>query len=122
MPAAPVETPAELALPGGPLRFTLRRTPRARGLRVTIHPERGIVVSVPPPTRRGWAHPEGHIERFLRERERWIRRHATRLTAERTARESRPELGAGRAIPFHGVPHLVRVHVVDLARRSRVAR
>ena len=119
---APVETPAELALPGGPLRYTLRRTPRARGLRVTIHPERGIVVSVPPPT----ADAAGRIPRAMSSgssatRERWIRRRTISSTASRPTVASRAGAGAGRAIPF-SVPHLVRVHVVDLARRSRVVR
>jgi len=41
------EVPARLQLPGGPLEYTLRRSPRSRGLRVVIHPERGVVVTVP---------------------------------------------------------------------------
>ena len=36
-------------LPGGPIAYTLRRSPRSRGLRVVIHPDRGMVVTVPPP-------------------------------------------------------------------------
>ena len=32
------ETPAVVRLPGGPLAYTLRRSPRSRGLRVVIHP------------------------------------------------------------------------------------
>src|SRR5262245_29064297 len=54
----------------GPLpEYTLRRSPRSRHLRVTIDPVAGLIVTVPPATRRGWAYPEPTIEQFLRERE-----------------------------------------------------
>ena len=52
------ETDAVAQLPGGPIAYTLRRSPRSRGLRVVIHPDRGMVVTVPLATRRGWANPE----------------------------------------------------------------
>src|SRR4029077_10938726 len=59
------ETDAVAKLPGGPIAYTLRRSPRSRGLRVVIHPDRGMVVTVPLATRRGWANPEGRIREFL---------------------------------------------------------
>ena len=42
-----IETDAVARLPGGPIAYTLRRSPRSRGLRVVIHPDRGMVVTVP---------------------------------------------------------------------------
>jgi predicted metal-dependent hydrolase len=114
-------TTRELALTDGPLRYTLRRTARARGLRVTIHPERGVIVSVPPPGRRGWAAPEAEIDRFLRARETWIRRHLGRVEATRKALIERPELGLGRRIPFRGTPHDVRfIAASPTLRRTQV--
>ena len=53
----------------GPLPpYTLRRSPRSRRLRVTIDPALGVVVTVPPATRRGWAHPEADVEPISLER------------------------------------------------------
>jgi predicted metal-dependent hydrolase len=109
MPMPVTETVRELALPGGPLRYLLRRTARARTLRVTIHPERGVVVSIPPASRRGWARPDEHVERFLADRERWIRDHLARQALARRALAARPSLGEGRAIPFLGLEHVVRI-------------
>ena len=85
------ETAAVAMLVGGPLAYTLRRSPRSRGLRVVIHPDRGVVVTVPARGRRGWADPERHVTSFLAEREPWLRRHLARQAA--TGRSSR--LGAG---------------------------
>ena len=51
---AVTETPAVARLPGGPLPYTLRRSPRSRGLRVVIHPVRGVVVTVPAAGRRSF--------------------------------------------------------------------
>jgi predicted metal-dependent hydrolase len=115
-----VETVERAELPGGRLIYTLRRSPRSRGLRVTIHPERGVVVSVPLATRRGWANPVPHAEAFLRAREAWIRGHLDDQTARRAQIDQRPALGAGRAIPFHGIAHIVRIHPAPGQRRSRV--
>jgi predicted metal-dependent hydrolase len=90
---------------------------------VTIHPERGVVVSIPMASRRGWARAESHVERFLAERERWIWRHLARHAAARDAHASRQALGAGRSIPYLGTDHLVRFAPTDeRRRRSRVRR
>jgi predicted metal-dependent hydrolase len=122
MPSAPVESSVVTQLAGGPLAYVLRRTPRSRGMRLTIHPSRGVVVSVPPATRRGWAHPESHVEAFLRDREPWIRRHLARQAAERRALAERPELGEGRLLRYRGVPHEVVVTAAAPGvRRSRVS-
>lgn len=118
-----VEAEALVELPGGRLHYTLRRSPRSRGLRVTVHPERGVVVSVPLATRRGWTRPERLVESFLREREPWLRRHLARQADARHALAARPPLDAGRPVPFRGEPHRVRLTTAPAGvRRSRVAR
>ena len=64
--AGAVETDAVARLPGGDLRYVLRRSPRSHRLRVTIQPERGVVVVDPPRGRRGWARPEPIVRRSSR--------------------------------------------------------
>ena len=126
MPRAPrhaevVATTREVTLTDGPLRYTLRRTSRARGMRITIHPERGVVVSVPLAGRRGWTAPEPEVERFLRSRETWIRRHLGRAEMRRQALTDRPELGAGRQVFYLGTPHEVRfIAASPTLRRTQV--
>jgi hypothetical protein len=121
--AGVLETAVVARLPGGDLAYTLRRSARARRLRVTIHPARGVVVTVPPQSRRGWAYPEPLVTGFLAEREPWVRRHLARQAATRDRLEGRPPLEDGRVIPYLGLPHHVRV--VDGppgTRRGRVSR
>jgi predicted metal-dependent hydrolase len=107
----------------GPLpTYTLRRSPRSRRLRLTIDPAQGLVVTVPPASRRGWAHPESTIEQFLREREAWVRRHLERHTRERAELVARGGLRDGGSIRYRGELHRLRVVSADGARRSTVAR
>lgn len=109
------EALAHVDLPGGRLEYVVRRSPRSRALRITVHPGRGVIVSVPPATRRGWANAGPRIVAFLSEREPWIRRHLADQARRRRALAARPALGAGRSIPFGGRPHTVWVeHTADL--------
>lgn len=118
-----VETDAVVRLPGGDLPYVLRRTPRARRLRLTVHPRRGLVVSLPESARRGWAHPQTHVDEFLREREPWIRRHLARQAALRDHLDDRPGLEDGRLVPYRGELHRVRVAAAPAGiRASRVSR
>jgi predicted metal-dependent hydrolase len=103
--------------------YVLRRSPRSRGLRITIDPKRGLVVSVPPANRRGWAHPEPVIERFLVERDAWIRRHLDRLARQQAELAARGGLRDGASIRYRGELHLLRVvPAAPRSRRSSVAR
>ena len=103
--------------------YTLRRSPRARRLRVTIDPTLGIVVTVPPVTRRGWARPEPEIERFLHEREGWLRRHLDAHARQRAELIARGGLRDGARIRFRGELHALRIVSGQTpARRSRVSR
>jgi predicted metal-dependent hydrolase len=103
--------------------YTLRRSPRARRLRVTIDPTLGIVVTVPPATRRGWARPEPEIERFLREREGWLRRHLDAHARQRAELIARGGLRDGARIRFRGELHVLRIVAgPPTARPSTVSR
>jgi len=72
-----MEAPAIADLPGGRVQYTLRHSPQARSLRVVIHPERGVVVTVPA-RRSDRDGAERHAAEFLASREAWIRRHLAR--------------------------------------------
>jgi hypothetical protein len=102
--------------------YTLHRSPRSRRLRLTIDSSRGLVVTVPPVTRRGWAHPEPTIERFLVEVEAWIRRLLERHARERAELLARVGLRDGATIRYRGELHRLRIVDVPAARRSTVAR
>jgi predicted metal-dependent hydrolase len=118
-----VETPAVARLPGGPLPYTLRRSPRSRGLRVVIHPDRGVVVTVPAAGRRGWADPERHVGAFLAEREPWLRRHLATQARDRTVLAERGGLRDGATIRFRGDLHRLRLAPARPGiRRSTVER
>jgi predicted metal-dependent hydrolase len=117
------ETSAAIDLPGGRLAYTLRRNPRSRRMRVTIDPRRGVVVSLPPSGRRGWARPERLVEDFLRERESWIRRHLAASARQRAAVAARGGLGDGSVFRFRGNLHRLRIKVSTAhGTRSDVAR
>jgi predicted metal-dependent hydrolase len=103
------ETAATLHLPCGPLDYTLRRSPRSRGLRVVIHPDRGVVVTVPSSGRRGWADPDRHIRPFLVEREPWLRRHLDQHARDRAELAARGGLRDGAEFRFRGELHRLRI-------------
>jgi predicted metal-dependent hydrolase len=103
--------------------YRLRRSPRSRGLRATIDDRDGLVVSVPPPTRRGWARPEPHVEAFLRERAGWVLRHLDRQIRERDAARARGGARDGGLVLYRGELHRVRVQTgAPAGRRSTVER
>lgn len=117
------ETPAVARLPGGSLAYTLRRSPRSRGLRVVIHPDRGVVVTVPAAGRRGWSDPERHITPFLAEREPWLRRHLERMARDRAVLVARGGLRDGASVRFRGDLHRLRLVPARAGlRRSSVER
>jgi predicted metal-dependent hydrolase len=116
-PVTVIETAATLHLPGGSIDYTLRRSPRSRGLRVVIHPDRGVIVTVPPVGRRGWSDPERHVRLFLVEREPWLRRHLDRHARERAELAARGGLRDGALVRFRGELHRLRVRAAEPARR-----
>jgi predicted metal-dependent hydrolase len=102
--------------------YRLRRSPRSRGLRVTIDARDGLTVSVPLATRRGWATPEPRVEAFLRERQAWVLRHLDHLQQERDEARARGGARDGGLVPYRGELHPVRVVLDAGLRRSIVER
>lgn len=102
--------------------YILRRSMRSRGMRVTIDPARGVVVSVPPASRRGWAAPEARIERFLQEREPWLRRHLERHARQHAEIAARGGLGDGATIRFRGELLRLRIGPARVGHRRSVVR
>jgi len=123
MPAPPDLEVRRTVLAAGVLEYRLRRSPRSRTLRVTIDPQHGVVVSVPLATRRGWAHPEREVEKFLADREPWVRRHLARLDARRATITARGGIADGAEFRYLGEMHRLRiVPAPPGTRRSSVAR
>ena len=120
--APTTEAPAVAPLSGGSLGYTLRHSPRARGLRVVIHPERGVIVTVPA-TRSGRADGERRAAEFLEQREPWVRRHLARHADVRAALAARGGARDGGSIRFEGSVVPIRVvPAVTGTRRSTVIR
>ena len=116
------EARTTIRLPGGPLDYTLRVSPRARRLRVLVDPRRGVVVTVPG-AGRTTTRPSPAVERFLVEREPWLRRHLERHAASRAAAVSGDGLADGSVVRFLGEPHSVRIATASAShRRSGVTR
>jgi predicted metal-dependent hydrolase len=105
-----------------PMPYVLRRSARSRRLRITIDPDLGLVVTIPPATRRGWARPERLIDDFLRDREPWVRRHLDRQAHERAELRARGGLRDGATIRYLGELHRLRIAPASGGRRSTVAR
>ena len=122
-PSEPVESTHVVLLGGATIDYLVRRTPRARGLRLTVDPRRGLVVTIPPATRHGWKRPDDRIEAFVRERQSWVLRHLGRLERERAEVLARGGLGDGGLIHYRGELHRIRVETgATDRRRSTVER
>ena len=117
------ETTARLNLPGGPLAYTVRHSPRARRLRIVVDPRRGVVVTVPAVRRGTGREMEAAVEGFLREREAWLRSHLARQASVQAAAVPAAELATGSILRFRGEPHRIRIEAGPPSlRRSTVSR
>ena len=115
----PAERSAVIELPDGPVTYRLRWSSRARSIRLTIHPDRGVVVTVP--ARVGVRDGERRATEFIGQRAAWVRRHLARHEAARAAIAARGGARDGGCIPFRGELHRVRVvPAVSGVRRSDV--
>lgn len=120
-PLPTTERPIRLQLPGGPVDAVLRSSGRARRVRLTVDPVRGLVLTVPASARDA----SGAMDvatAFAAEREPWIRRHLASVERARATAAARPPLGDGATILYRGEPHTVRVADAGPRRRSTVAR
>jgi len=110
-------TSSSIRLDGRVVDYRVRRNARSRGVRITIDPRLGLVVSVPPATRRGWARPEARIEAFLHERRSWVLRHLDGLARDRERVRALGGTRDGSVVLYRGLPH--RLRVTEGARRGR---
>ena len=117
-----VETLARARLPGGELAYTLRRSSRARRLRVTIDPRRGVIATVPG-IRTAELRARSLVEPFLAEREAWLWRHVARHAAAAAELAAAGPLRDGSFLRYRGERHRIRVVAgAPSSRRSHVER
>lgn len=121
-PPVATESSERVVLAGGSLDYTLRRSRRARRLRLVVDPRRGVVVTIPA-ARPGARDAAAHVEPFLREREGWLRGHLDRHARQRgSAPGAAPEaLVDGARLRYRGTAHRLRVEPASSGtRRSAV--
>ena len=116
--ATTTEWRASLRLGGGSLECTIRRSSRARLLRLTVDPKRTAVVTIPARAARSKGEAERLAETFVAERETWLRRHLERQARQKAELEAMGPLRDGGTLLFRGEPHRLRV-VAPIAGRSR---
>jgi len=117
---AAVESAVRVRLAGGDLDYTLRRSGRARRMRVTVDPRRGVIATVPG-ARTSEQRARALVEPFLAEREAWIREHLRRQAATATAASAAATpadaLVDGATLRYMGERH--RLRIVPAARGGR---
>ncbi len=92
--------PETIVLGGTPVTYTVRRSARARHMRITISPHNGLVVTLPARLKR-YINPE----EFLRDKEEWILRHLSRIPEGTASTTLKP----GSSIHFKGTEYRVNV-------------
>ena len=122
MTATTTEWRASLRLAGGALECTLRRSARARHLRLTVDPRHTAIVTIPTRAARNRGEAERLAESFVAEREAWLRRHLDRQTRQREELAALGPLRDGGLFRFRGEPHRLRVEAGDERRRTTVSR
>lgn len=121
---APITTEwrASLRLPGGRLECTIRRSTRARHLRLTVDPRHVAIVTVPSRAARTRGEAERLAESFVSEREAWLRRHLDRQARQREELAAMGPLRDGGLFRYRGETHRLRVVAQIGRRRTTVAR
>ncbi len=107
---------------GGRLECTIRRSSRARLVRLTIDPQHTAVVTIPSRAARGKGDAERLAESFVAERESWLRRHLERQARQRAALDALGPLRDGGTFLFRGEPHRLRIVAEPAGRRTVVTR
>ena len=113
---------ASLRLAGGDLECTLRRSARARHLRLTVDPRHTAIVTIPIRAARNRSEAERLAESFVAEREAWLRRHLDRQTRQREELAALGPVRDGSLFRFRGEPHRLRVEPAGGRRRTTVSR
>ena len=121
MASTTTEWRAFLRLPGGTLECTVRRSTRARHLRLTVDPKHAAIVVVPARSARNRGEAERLAEAFVAEREAWLRKHLDKQERQREELASMGPLRDGSLFRFRGETHRLRV-VPAGRRRTTVSR
>ncbi len=116
------EWAALIPLRSAPVACLIRRSPRARHLRLTIDPLVGAIVTVPARLARSRSGAERVAHEFVAEREVWLRRHLDRRERRLAAVSAAGPLGDGARLRFRGEEHRLRVTGAASPRRSSVSR
>ena len=111
---------ATLRLSGGRLECTIRRSTRARLLRLTVDPRHTAVVTIPSRAARSKGEAERLAESFVAEREVWLRRHLDRQARQKAELAALGPLRDGGTFLFRGEPHRLRVEAPSPGRRRTV--
>jgi predicted metal-dependent hydrolase len=120
--ASTIEWRAPFRLPGGPVELTIRRSSRARLLRLTIDPRHTAVVTVPTRAARSKAEAERVAADFVREREEWLRRHLERQARQRATVTALGPLRDGGTFPYRGEAHRLRIVAAAPHHRTAISR
>ena len=104
------------------LECTLRRSVRARHLRLTVDPRHGAIVTVPGRAARNRGEAERLAQSFVAERETWLIRHLDKQTRQREELAALGPLRDGGSFRFRGETHRLRVVAGSERRRSTVTR
>jgi predicted metal-dependent hydrolase len=122
MAATTTEWLTSLRLAGGDLECTLRRSPRARNMRLTIDPRRGAIVTVPTRAARNRGDAERIAESFVAAREPWLRKHLDRQANQREAMVAMGPLQDGGTFRYRGETHRLRIVAGPGRSRTTVTR
>ncbi|MGD0018457.1 MAG: SprT family zinc-dependent metalloprotease [Candidatus Limnocylindrales bacterium] len=107
--ATTTEWRASLRLAGGRIDCTIRRSARARHVRLTVDPRHTAVVTIPARVARSKGEAERLAESFVAEREAWLRRHLERQARQRAELDALGPLRDGGTFLYRGEPHRLRV-------------
>ena len=113
---------APFHLAGGSFELTIRRSSRARLLRLTVDPRHTAVVTVPARAARSKAEAERVAAAFVAEREEWLRHHLDRQARQRARVVAMGPLRDGGTFRYRGEPHRLRVLAAEPRHRTTVTR
>jgi hypothetical protein len=122
MAATTTEWRARLRLAGGDLECTLRRSARARNMRLTVDPRHVAIVTVPARAARNRGDAERLAQQFVADREAWLRKHLERQARQRDQLAALGPLRDGGPFRFRGETHRLRVVAATGRARTTVTR
>ncbi len=108
-----IQHPAEtVILDGTPVNYTVRRSTRAKHMRITVSAHSGVVVTLPARLRR-YINPE----ELLREKKAWVLQHLDTIAVPPVA----APLGDGSIVHYQGRGYRLRVLREEARQRVRIA-